>query len=94
LTWCANTGDAAADRVINQDDAADFALDVSPWFDRKLGAAAAHVSQHAMFLRNNRATDLAATTRRHEAFKRWPLDHLPAVSDVVRPGGREVDTWR
>jgi hypothetical protein len=47
-----------------------------------------------MFLRNNRATDLAATTRRHEAFKRWPLDRLPAVSDVVRPGGREVDTWR
>lgn len=94
LTWCANAGDAGTDRVINQDDPADFALDVSPWFDRKLGAAQAHVSQHAMFLRNNSTTELAHALRRNEAFKRWPLDSLPAVDSVVRPDGREVDTWK
>ncbi len=94
LTWCANTGDAEPDRVINQDDAADIALDVTPWFEQKLGAAAAHVSQHAMFLRNNSASALANTMRRHEAFKRWPLDRFPTVDEVVRPDGREVDTWR
>src|SRR3712207_5938911 len=74
LTWCANTGNADTDRVVNQDDPADFALDVSPWFDRKLGAAQAHRSQHAMFLRNNKTDDIADALRRHEAFRRWPTD--------------------
>jgi LmbE family N-acetylglucosaminyl deacetylase len=94
LTWCANSGDGATDRVVNQDDPADLVLDVSPWFDRKLAAAQAHLSQHAMFLRNNRTGDLGAALRRHEAFRRWPLIDLPTVEDVVRPGGREVDKWR
>ena len=94
LTWCANTGNADTDRVVNRDDAADFDLDVSPWFDRKVAAANAHVSQHAMFLRNNKTTELANAIRRHEAFKRWPTSSFPPVEDVVRPGGREVDTWR
>ena len=94
LTWCANTGDAETDRVVNQDDPADIALDVSRWFDSKLGAANAHVSQHAMFLRNNKTSDLGAALRRNEAFKRWPVSGFPSVESVVRPGGREVDTWR
>jgi len=94
LTWCANTGNAETDRVVNQDDPADFDLDVSPWFDRKVAAANAHVSQHAMFLRNNKTTDLANALRRHEAFKRWPMEGFPPVEGVVRPDGREVDKWR
>jgi LmbE family N-acetylglucosaminyl deacetylase len=94
LTWCANTGDAETDRVVNQDDPADIALDVSPWFDRKLAAANAHVSQHAMFLRNNKTDDLGNALRRNEAFHRWPQTGFPAVSEIVRPGGREVDKWR
>lgn len=94
LTWCANTGDAERDRVVNQDDLADISLDVTPWFDRKVAAANAHVSQHAMFLRNNKTDDLANALRRNEAFKRWPVDGLPCIDDVVRPGGREVDKWR
>jgi LmbE family N-acetylglucosaminyl deacetylase len=94
LSWCANEGDAATDRVVNQDDPADFALDVSPWFSHKLAAAEAHVSQHAMFKRNNKTGDLGSALRRREAFHRWPLDSFPRVEDVVRPGGREVDKWR
>ena len=94
LTWCADSGNRPDDRTVNRDDPADLVLDVSPWFDRKLAAAAAHRSQHAMFLRNNRVSDLGEALRREEAFRRWPLDRLPPVEDVVRPGGREVDTWR
>ena len=94
LTWCANTGNAATDRVVNQDDPADIDLDVSPWFERKVAAANAHVSQHAMFLRNNKTNDLANALRRQEAFRRWRTDSFPTVDEVVRPGGREVDKWR
>jgi len=94
LTWCADTGNAATDRVVNQDDPADVDLDVSPWFERKLAAANAHVSQHAMFMRNNKTNDLANALRRQEAFRRWPTDSFPPVDEVVRPGGREVDKWR
>jgi LmbE family N-acetylglucosaminyl deacetylase len=94
LTWCANTGNAATDRVVNQDDPADLEPDIAPWFDRKVAAAMAHRSQHAMFLRNNKTDDLASALRRTEAFKRWATDSLPSVGDLVRPGGREVDKWR
>ena len=94
LTWCANTGNAETDRLVNQDDPADIDIDISPWFDRKLAAAQAHKSQHAMFLRNNRTDDIADGLRRREAFRRWPTDSFPSVADVVRPGGREVDKWR
>jgi LmbE family N-acetylglucosaminyl deacetylase len=73
LTWCANTGANADDRVTNQDDPADFALDVTPWFDVKLATARAHRSQHAMFTRNNKVADIADAIRRHEAFRRWPI---------------------
>ena len=73
LTWCANTGANAADKVTNKDDPADFALDITPWFAVKLAAARAHRSQHAMFLRNNNVADIAEALRKEEAFRRWPL---------------------
>lgn len=73
LTWCAATGANADDKLTNRDDPADFVLDVSPWFDVKLAVAQAHRSQHAMFLRNNKATDLTQMLRREEAFRRWPI---------------------
>lgn len=94
LTWCANSGNADEDRLVNRDDPADFDLDIGPWFDRKRAAAQAHVSQHAMFMRNNRTDDFAAALRRQEAFRRWPTTGLPSVESVVRPDGREVDKWR
>jgi len=67
---------------------------VGPWFDRKLAAAQAHVSQHAMFLRNNRTDELGDAIRKRESFRRWQIDTFPRVEDVIRPDGREVDTWR
>ena len=106
LTWCANPGadqggdrggdqdGRQGDRLVNQDDPADFTLDISPWFDRKLAVVDAHVSQQAMFLRNNRTDRLADVIRRTESFRRWPLPETLDLAHVVRPGGREVDTWR
>ena len=94
LTWCADAGGAETDRIVNQDDAADICLDVSPWFERKLAAGRAHISQHAMFIRNNKTDDIANALRREEAFRRWPTSDLPSIAEVVRPGGREVDKWR
>jgi N-acetylglucosamine malate deacetylase 2 len=94
LTWCANPENAETDRIVNRDDPADLDLDISPWFERKLAAAQAHRSQHAMFLRNNKTDDIANALRHREAFRRWPTTGLPTVDDVVRPGGREVDKWR
>lgn len=74
LTWCANTGRNAEDRTTNRDDPADFSLDVSPWWEVKLATARAHVSQHAMFTRNNKVSDIGQALRREEAFRRWPLE--------------------
>jgi len=94
LSWCANAGGDDQDRLINRDDPADVVLDVTPWFDRKLAVIAAHVSQQAMFLRNNRTERLGDVVRRTEALRRWPLPESLALGNVERPGGREVDTWR
>ena len=71
LTWCANTGANADDKLTNRDDPADFELDISPWFETKLAAARAHRSQHAMFVRNNKVADIADALRKREAFRRW-----------------------
>ena len=95
LTWCANTGNAETDRVVNQDDPADIDLDVSPWFERKLAAAQAHVrASTPCFCATTRRTTWRTRLRRREAFRRWPTVGFPSVADVVRPGGREVDKWR
>lgn len=94
LTWCANTGEDPNDRLINRDDPADIVLDVTPWLDRKLAVVRAHVSQQAMFLRNNKTTRLEDVVRRVEALRRWPLPETLAIDAIERPGGRDVDTWR
>ena len=54
LTWCANYGDNADDRVTNRSDPADLVLDVEPWIEAKAAAADCHRSQHAMFKRNRK----------------------------------------
>lgn len=76
LTWCANNGANADDRLTNKDDPATWWLDISPWFERKLAAALCHRSQHAMFLRNSKKPTVADMLRRLEAFRSWDLDRL------------------
>lgn len=76
LTWCANTGANAEDRLTNRDDAATWWHDITPWFEVKLAAATCHRSQHAMFLRNSKVSTVAEMLRRVEAFRRWDLAAL------------------
>jgi LmbE family N-acetylglucosaminyl deacetylase len=71
LTWCAKDNGSERDRLTNQSDPASFAIDVTPWFGKKLAAAECHQTQHAMFLRNSKKTDLAETLRKRELFRRW-----------------------
>ncbi|MHB0868648.1 MAG: PIG-L deacetylase family protein [Chloroflexota bacterium] len=93
LTWCANDGDNAEDRLTNRSDPADLVLDISPWLDRKVAAAMCHRSQHDMFLRNSKAGSVAEMVRRIEAFKRWNraefLSQEPATGN-----GEATSDWR
>ena len=95
LTWCANDGNATTTASSTGTTRPTSCSDISPWFDRKLARRpGAHVSQHAMFLRNNK-TDRpwGQAIRQHEAFHRWPLGSVPVRRRrraAGRPRGRHV----
>lgn len=67
------------DRIWNQHDPAHLALDVSPWLDAKEAAATCHVSQHALFKRRSKATNIRDVLRTTESFHR----HNPAVNGNI-----------
>lgn len=73
LTWVANYGQNADERLTNKDDEADFILDLAdtPWFEKKVDAAMCHRSQHAMFLRNSKKPNVREMVRTVEAYKEW-----------------------
>jgi LmbE family N-acetylglucosaminyl deacetylase len=75
LTWMANAGVNAEDRLTNKQDQADEVLDLTntPWFEAKLRAALAHRSQHTMFLRNSKRTLVRDMVRKLEAYKEWQV---------------------
>ena len=93
LTWSANTGENAEDRLTNKNDQADVVLDISPWFSKKLAAMECHRSQHDLFLRNNKADRVADVVRRTEAFKRWSRQDLMSVR-LGEGGTPPSDDWR
>lgn len=73
LTWSANTGNAAGDRLVNVDDLADIVVDITPWFEAKAAALECHRTQHAMIRRNSGKQDIRDAIHRIEAFKRWKI---------------------
>ncbi len=93
LTWCARTDANAEDRLTNQSDPADFSLDISPWFDKKVAAEMCHRSQHAMFLRNSKANSVPEMVRRIEAFRRWSREDLLAQQPDAQLGEASND-WQ
>ena len=93
LTWCANGGVNAADRITNRDDRADFVLDVSPWLEKKVAAMECHRSQHAMFLRNSKAPRVRDMVRRIEAYRRWSREEWLATEALATPEEASTD-WR
>lgn len=93
LTWCANAGVNAEDRLTNRDDPADLTLDVTLWLDRKIAAMECHRSQHAMFLRNSKTTRVQDMVRKTEAFRRWSREEWLAPEESVATGMASSD-WR
>lgn len=95
LTWCANAGTNADDRLTNRDDPADFTLDLdgTNWYEMKVEAMMCHRSQHAMFLRNSQAPSVRDMVRKFEAYRRWPRDLFLALADGPA-AGPPSDDWR
>lgn len=70
------------DRIFNDEDPADFVLDVTPWLAEKADAANCHRSQHGLFYRNHpEARSMEEVVRRMEAIHRvWPDEGpVPAI---------------
>ena len=65
-------------RLANEDDQADFILDIEPWYAAKLNATICHRTQHALFVRRSsiaagRQLSLAEVTTNEESLHRmWP----------------------
>lgn len=71
ITWSAWYTPNEYERILNQNDPADFINDISPWHDTKIAAALCHKTQHAMFLRNSGAPSVADMVRKTESFHIW-----------------------
>jgi len=95
LTWCANAGANAEDRLTNRDDPATFTLELegTDWHERKVEAMLCHRSQHDMFLRNSKAPSVRDMVRKTEAYRRWTRAEFlaPLESPAAAPPS---DDWR
>lgn len=66
------------DRLWNQDDPADLALDITPWIDAKHAAMLCHRTQHQLFKRRRRLKTVREAIRTVESFHRhWPATGSP-----------------
>jgi hypothetical protein len=65
-------------RLANEDDQADFVLNIKPWYQSKLDSTICHQTQHALFVRRaskaaGRQMTLAEVTSDEESLHRaWP----------------------
>ncbi len=75
LTWMANAGANAEDKLTNKEDRADLVIELTgtPWLEAKVRAALCHRTQHAMFLRNSGKPTVRDMVPTLEAFKKWRL---------------------
>lgn len=83
LTWEAAFPEAAPQRRVNRRDAADLVLDISPWFEQKVAATEAHVSQHPAFLYDKPGKTIAEITERTESYHRWTADEVATLEPSV-----------
>ena len=71
MSWSAWYAPSERERVLNKDDTADIVRDITMWLDAKTAAALCHKTQHAMFLRNSGAPNVAAMVWKTESFHIW-----------------------
>jgi N-acetylglucosamine malate deacetylase 2 len=67
-TWGAWYADAERPEMLNRDERADVVRDITPWLERKIAAAMAHRTQHALFLRSTGAPSVPAMVTHLESF--------------------------
>ncbi len=73
---------AIEDRLWNQDDPADLALDITPWLETKHDAIQCHRTQHELFKRRRALTSVRDAVRTVESFHRhWPPAPAGRVPD-------------
>lgn len=61
------------DRLWNKNDPAHLVLDIHPWFEAKLNAMICHATQHDLFKRRRKLTNVRDAVRTIESFRRqWP----------------------
>lgn len=61
------------DRIWNQSQIAHFALDITPWAEKKIAAMECHVSQHALFVRRHEQKTMTGILRSVESVQKvWP----------------------
>ena len=109
ITWCATFPEAKDQRLLNQDDPADLILDVTPWLEAKIAGYEAHITQHAMFIRNSGKATVREIIRRIESLRFWPPDapivqaaqwaeaghpERPQPKDMARPESSTAATAR
>ncbi|MCC7106934.1 MAG: PIG-L family deacetylase [Chloroflexi bacterium] len=76
VTWVARTEQNAGERLTNDSDPADKIFDTGQWWERKVAAAMAHRSQHAMFLRNSKQPSVPDMVRKVESYRHWRPEEL------------------
>ena len=76
LTWEAAFPEADPERRVNRSEPADIVVDISPWFDQKVAAAEAHVSQRPALLGKHRDKTIREVTDRIESFHCWNPETL------------------
>jgi len=72
LTWCAAFPDSEISVSLNQDDPADWLVDISPWADRKLAAFQAHRTQFESVVRYYCEQNSHFMEEKVESYRRWP----------------------
>lgn len=83
------------DRLWNQSDPAHLALDITPWAEAKLAAMVCHRTQHELFKRRRKLTDVREALRPVEAFHRhWPgVPAGAAPDDALAALLRAAGAW-
>jgi LmbE family N-acetylglucosaminyl deacetylase len=69
------------DRLWNRSDPAHLALGITPWIESKHAAMLCHRTQHALFVRRRRLTNVRDAIRLTESFHR----HWPPLPDQTLP---------
>jgi LmbE family N-acetylglucosaminyl deacetylase len=83
------------DRLWNRHDPAHVALDITPWIETKHAAMLCHRTQHALFMRRRKLSDVRDAIRVTESFHRhWPAAPGSPPDDLFTAWLLDAGAWR